>query len=141
MKQKTPTEHANGRPLTKTERKMLASYDNLQLWINRSLVLAVRLKAKEIHYIRGRDGLTVEFRKGTQVLAAQGPYKRYQDRAIPRLQKMGEHGPHKRYTGQTGGFGTIVDNRDWNTPIFYSRTKSGERMVVRFTSSKPWTGV
>ena len=141
MKQKRPTEHASGRPLTKAERKMLASYDNLQLWINRTLILAVRLKTREIHYLRGKDGLTVQFREGARVIEAQGPYRRYQDRAIPRLQKMGEQGLPKRYKGQTGGFFTVVDNREWNTPVFYSRTKSGERMVVRFISSKPWTGL
>jgi hypothetical protein len=67
-----------------------------------------------------------------------GPYQRYQDKAIPRLQKMGEQGLRRRYKGETGRFFTVVDDRELNTPIFYTRTRSGERVVVRFTGSKPY---
>jgi type II secretory ATPase GspE/PulE/Tfp pilus assembly ATPase PilB-like protein len=140
MKQKKPTRHAGGRPVTNAEGKIVASYDNLQQWINKSVIRAVRLKANEIHYERGKDGLTVQFRKGAEVLKAMGPYKRYQDKAIPRLQKMGEQGLPRKYKGETGRFFAGVDDREWNTPIFYARTRSGERVVVRFTGSKPYTG-
>jgi hypothetical protein len=138
MKQNRPIPHAPGRRLTKAERKMLASYDNLQHWINRTLVHAVRLKAKEIRYERGRDGLVVEFRSGARVLKAMGPYQRYKDRAIPRLGKMGQQHLPRKFKGETGRFFTVVDDREWNTPIFHTKTKSGERMVVRFVSSKPY---
>jgi type II secretory ATPase GspE/PulE/Tfp pilus assembly ATPase PilB-like protein len=140
VKPQRPPRHADGIPLTKTERKALAqvSYDNLQQWINKSFIRAVRLKANEIHYERGKDGLTVQFRYRTDVLKAMGPYQRYQDKAIPRLQKMGEQGLRRRYKGETGRFFTVVDDRELNTPIFYTRTRSGERVVVRFTGSKPY---
>ena len=145
MKLKKPTPYPSRREsLAKLKResvaklKKLGIFDNLQHWINRTILIAFRLKAKEIHYIRAKDGLTVQFRKGTDVLKAMGPYKRYQDRAIPRLEKMGQLRSPKRYKGQTGGFGALVDDCKVNMPIFYSRTKSGERMVVRFTSSRPY---
>jgi type II secretory ATPase GspE/PulE/Tfp pilus assembly ATPase PilB-like protein len=119
---------------------MLAGYDNLQLWINKSFIRAVRLKAREMHYERGKDGLTVQFRKGAEVLKAMGPYKRYQDKAIPRLKLMSKMNLSEERATQTGKFGSLVDDRVWNTQVFYARTRSGERIVVRFTSSKPYTG-
>ena len=143
MKQQRPPRYANGRLLTKAERKALAlvSYDNLQHWINRTTIRAVRLKASEIHYERGKDGLTVQYRKGAEVLKAMGPYKRYQDKAIPRLKLMSRMNLSEERAPQTGKFGALVDDREWNTQAFYARTRSGERIVVRFTSSKPYTGL
>jgi type II secretory ATPase GspE/PulE/Tfp pilus assembly ATPase PilB-like protein len=145
MKEKRPTPDPSRREsLAKLRResvarlKELGIYDNLQHWVNRTILAAFRLKAKEIHYIRAKDGLTVQFRRGADVLKAMGPYKRYQDRLIPRLEKMGQRHQSKRYKGQTGGFGALVDNYEVRMPIFYSRTKSGERMVVRLASSKPY---
>ena len=145
MKQKRPTPDQSGREsLDRLKRESVAKlkkqglYDSLQHWLNRTIILAFRLKAKEIHYVRAKDGLTVEFRKGADVLKTMGPYKRYQDKVIPRLEKMGQWRSTKRYKGQTGGFGALVDDREVSMPIFHSRTKSGERMVVRFTSSRPY---
>ena len=102
-----------------------------------SILRAVRMKADELHFERGKDGLTVQFRKGAEVLKPMGPYKRYQDEVIPQLVKMGARGLPKKYTGQTGGFRAAVDDRVWDMPLFHTRTKSGERMVVRFAGSKP----
>jgi type II secretory ATPase GspE/PulE/Tfp pilus assembly ATPase PilB-like protein len=142
MKQQRPPRYANGTPLTKAERKALTqvSYDNLQQWINKSFILAVRLKVNEIHYERGKDGLTVQFRKGAAVLKATGPQKRYQDKAIPRLKLMSQMNLSEECAPQTGKFGALVDDREWNTQVLYARTRSGERIVVRFTGSKPFTG-
>jgi len=38
---------------------------NLMQWVNKSILAAARMKATEIHYERGKDGLTVQVRKGT----------------------------------------------------------------------------
>jgi type II secretory ATPase GspE/PulE/Tfp pilus assembly ATPase PilB-like protein len=114
--------------------------DGLQDWIGRTLVRAVTLKAREIQYERGRDGLTVRFRRGEDVLETLGPYKRYQHTAFSRLDRMGRQGLPKRLKGETGRFLTVWDGREWNCPVFHTRTRSGERVVVRFTSSKPDTG-
>ncbi len=148
MKQKRPTPDQSGREsLDRLKRESVAKlkkqglFDNLMHWINRIIIRGFRMKAKEIHYIRAKDGLTVEFRKGADVLKTMGPYKRYQDKVIPRLEKMGQWRSTKRYKGQTGGFGALVDDREVSMPIFHSRTKSGERMVVRFVSSKPYKPV
>ena len=140
MKRQRPPRYANGTPLTKAERKALAqvSYDNLQHWINQTFIRAVRLKADEIHYERGRDGLTVQLRKGAEVLEAMGPCQRYQDRAIPRLKLMSQMNLSEERSPQTGKFGALVDDREWNTRVVYTGTKSGERIVVRFTGSKPY---
>jgi len=145
MKQKRPTPGQSRREsLDRLKRESVAGlkkqglFDNLMHWTNLTILRGFRLKAKEIHYIRDKDGLTVQFRKGADVLKTMGPYKRYQDKVIPRLQKMGERGRPLRYKGQTGGFGALVDEREVNMPLFHSRTKSGERMVVRFTSSRPY---
>ena len=140
MKQKKPTRRAGGRPVTNAEGKIVASYDNLQQWINKSIIRAVRLKANEIHYERGKDGLTVQFRKGAEVLKTMGPYKRYQDKAIPRVKLMSQMNLSEERAPQTGKFGALVDDREWNTRVFYTRTKSREQIVVRFTGSKPYTG-
>ena len=140
MKQKKPTRHAGGRPLTNAEGKIVASYDNLQQWIGKSFIRAIRLKANEIHYERGKDGLTVQFREGTEVLKAMGPYKRYQDKAIPRLKLMSQMNPSEERAPQTGKLGALVDDREWNIRVFYARTRSGERVVVRFTGSRLFTG-
>jgi type II secretory ATPase GspE/PulE/Tfp pilus assembly ATPase PilB-like protein len=138
MKRQRPPRYANGTPLTKAERKTLSQviYDNLQQWINKSIIRAVRLKANEIHYERGKDGLTVQFRKGAGVLKAMGPYKRYQDKVIPRLKLMSQMNPSEGRAPQTGKFGSLVDDREWSIRVVYTRTKPGERIVVRFTGSK-----
>jgi type II secretory ATPase GspE/PulE/Tfp pilus assembly ATPase PilB-like protein len=138
VKQKNPTRHPGGRPPAKAERWSVPSDFNLLQWTNRSILRAVRLKASEAHYERGKDGLTVQFRRGEEVLKTLGPYKRYQDKVIPQLVKRGERGLPRKYKGQTGGFRVGADDRVWDMPLFHTRTKSGERMVVRFASSKPW---
>jgi len=139
MKEKRPTTPA------RAESKSAPIHFHLQEWINMSILRAVRMKADELHFERGKDGLTVQFRKGAEVLKPMGPYKRYQDEAykryqdevIPQLVKMGARGLPKKYTGQTGGFGVAVDDRVWDMPLVHTRTKSGERMVLRFAGSKP----
>ncbi len=138
MRQKEPTQNAGGKPPARAERWSLPSDYNLLQWVNRSILRAVRMKASEMHYERGKDGLTVEFRKGAEVLKTMGPYKRYQDKVIPLLVKMGARGLPKKYKGQTGGYRAGVDDRVWDMPLFHTRTKSGERLVVRFAGSKPW---
>jgi type II secretory ATPase GspE/PulE/Tfp pilus assembly ATPase PilB-like protein len=110
---------------------------NLEQWIGTSIIRGARMKADEVHYERGRDGLTVQYRRGTEVLKTMGPYKRYQDNVIPQLVKKGERGLPGKHKGQTGGFRVALDDRVWNMPVFHTRTKSGERMVVRFASSTP----
>jgi len=137
MKLKKPTRHPGGKPPAKTESSSVPIHFDLLQWINKSIIRAVRMKADELHFERGKDGLTVEFRKGAEVLKTMGPYKRYQDKVIPQLVKMGERGRPKKYKGQTGGFGAGIDDRIWEIPLYYTRTKSGERMVLRFASSKP----
>ena len=141
MQQEKKVRPRSSRKLTKAERKTLAGYDNLQYFITRTIARAARLKAREIRYERGKDGLTVQFRKDNDVLETKGPYKRYQDKVIPRLVKMGEQGLPKTYKGETGRFYMLGNEREWNCPVFHSRTRAGERMVVRFTSSKPWKGL
>jgi len=143
MKQGRPTRPKAGSRPTKAERETLAGYDShgLQEWTNKTLLQAVRSKANDIRYVRGKDGLTVQFRKGSKVLETKGPFKRYQDKVIPRLVKMGQQGLPKRLKGETGRFRMMIDDRDWNCPVFYRKTKSGERMAVRFTSSKPSKGL
>jgi len=138
VKLKKPTRHAGGMPPAKAERKSAPIHFNLQEWVNTPIIRAVRMKADELHFERGKDGLTVQFRKGAEVLKTMGPYKRYQDKVIPLLVKMGARGLPKKYKGQTGGYRAGVDDRVWDMPLFHTRTKSGERMVVRFASSKPW---
>ena len=128
------------RGTTKAESKAPYTHDGVQNWVEKTLVRAGALKAREIRYERGRDGLTVEFRRGNRVLETAEPEKRYQDAVIPRLEKMGQQGLPRRCRGETGRFLTVLDNREWNTPIFRTRTRTGERMVVRFTSSKPCKG-
>ena len=137
MKQKKPTRHPGGKPPAKTESSSVPIHFDLLQWIHKSILDAVRLKASEARYERGKDGLTVEFRKGAEVLKTMGPYKRYQDKVIPQLVKMGDRGLPKKFQGQTGGFGASVDDRVWDMPLFHTVTKTGERMVVRFASSKP----
>jgi type II secretory ATPase GspE/PulE/Tfp pilus assembly ATPase PilB-like protein len=137
VKQRKPTRHPGGKPPAKAERWSVPIHFDLLQWINTSILRAVRLKASEAHYERGKDGLTVEFRRGAEVLKAMGPYKRFQDEVIPALVKMGARGLPRKYKGQTGGFGASVDDRVWDMPLFHTRTKSGERMVIRFASSKP----
>jgi len=138
VKLKKPTRHPGGKPPAKAERWSAPTDFDLLQWINKSILRAVRLGASEARYERGKDGLTVEFRRGAEVLKTMGPYKRYQDKVIPHLQKTGEQGLPKKYKGQTGGFTVGVDDRVWSMPIFHTVTESGERMVVRFASSKPW---
>jgi type II secretory ATPase GspE/PulE/Tfp pilus assembly ATPase PilB-like protein len=140
VKEKEHTRPAGRRPQTETERRLQASKDNLGQWIGGTLVRALRMKADEIHYERGRDGLTVQFRKGDKVLDAVGPFRRYQDKAIPRLIRMGQQGLPRRDRKESGRFLTVVDHREWNTPLFYTETRAGERVVVRFTRSRPYTG-
>jgi hypothetical protein len=137
MKEKKPTRHAGGMPPARAEGKPEPIHFKLRDWVNRSILRAVRMKADELHFERGRDGLTVEFRKGAEVLKTMGPYKRYQDEVIPHLVKMGARGLPRKYKGQTGGFGVAVDDRVWSMPVFHAVTKSGEHMVVRLASSKP----
>jgi hypothetical protein len=142
MKQKQQARPAGKRRLTASERARRARLsDRLQVWISRTLVRAVTLKAKEIRYERGRDGLTVQFRKGNSVLEVIGPCRRYQDKAIPRLNLMGQQGLPKRFKDETGRFLTVWGDREWNCPVTYTRTRSGERVVVRFTGWKPYTGL
>jgi type II secretory ATPase GspE/PulE/Tfp pilus assembly ATPase PilB-like protein len=129
---------AAGKPQTEAERRLLASRDGLGQWIGGTLVRALRMKADEIQYERGRNGLTVQFRKGNKVLEAMGPFVRYQDKAIARLIRMGQQGLPRRSKDESGRFLTVVDGREWNTPLFYTETRSGERIVVRFTSSRPY---
>jgi type II secretory ATPase GspE/PulE/Tfp pilus assembly ATPase PilB-like protein len=134
---KKPTRHPGGKPPARAEGKPEPiHFDRLQ-WINKRIIRAVRMKADELHFERGRDGLTVEFHKGAEVLKTMGPYKRYQDKVIPQLVKWGDRGLPKKFPGQTGGYGASVDDRVWDIPLFHTRTKTGERMVVRFASSKP----
>jgi len=137
VKQKKPTRHTGGKPPAKAERWSAPTDFDLLQWINKSILRAVRLGASEARYERGKDGLTVEFRRGAEVLKTMGPYRNYQDKVIPQLVKMGERGRPKKYEGQTGGFGAGIDDRIWEIPLYYTRTKSGERMVLRFASSKP----
>lgn len=137
MKMKKPTRHPGGKPPAKTESSSVPIHFDLLQWINKPIIRAVRMKADELHFERGKDGLTVQFRKGAEVLKTMGPYKRYQDKVIPQLVKMGDRGLPKKFQGQTGGFGASVDDRVWDMPLFHTRTKTGERMVVRFASSKP----
>jgi type II secretory ATPase GspE/PulE/Tfp pilus assembly ATPase PilB-like protein len=134
---KKPTRHPGGKPPAKTESSSVPIHFDLLQWVHKSILNAVRMKASEARYERGKDGLTVEFRKGAEVLKTMGPYKRYQDEVIPQLVKMGDRGLPKKFQGQTGGYGAGVDDRVWDIPLFHSRTKTGERMVVRFASSKP----
>jgi type II secretory ATPase GspE/PulE/Tfp pilus assembly ATPase PilB-like protein len=136
---KKPTRHPGGKPPAKTESPSVPFHFDRQEWVSKSLLSAVRMKADELHFERGRDGLTVEFRKGAEVLKSMGPYKRFQDEVIPQLVRMGDRGKPKKFPGQTGGFSAGVDDRVWDIPLFHTRTKTGERMVVRFASSKPWT--
>jgi type II secretory ATPase GspE/PulE/Tfp pilus assembly ATPase PilB-like protein len=138
VKQRKPTRHPGGKPPAKAERWSVPVNFGLLQWVNKSILRAVRLKASEARYERGKDGLTVEFRRGAEVLKTMGPYQRYQDKVIPQLQKMGEKGLPKKCKGQTGGFTVGVDDRVWSMPIFHTVTESGERVVVRFASSKPW---
>jgi len=56
---------------------------------------------------------------------------------IPQLAEMGKRGLPGKYKGQTGGLSVGIDDRVWDIPLFHTRTKTGERMVVRFASSKP----
>ena len=137
MKLKKPTRHPGGKLPAKTESSSVPIHFDLLQWVHKSILNAVRMKASEARYERGKDGLTVEFRRGADVLKTMGPYRRYQDKVIPQLVKMGERGRPKKYKGQTGGFGAGIDDRIWEIPLYYTRTKSGERMVVRFASSKP----
>lgn len=137
MKQKKPTRQPDGMSPARAEGKSASTNFNLLQWINKSILRAVRMNASEARYERGKDGLTVEFRKGAEVLKTMGPYRRYQDKVIPQLVKRGERGRPRKYKGQTGGFGASIDDRIWEIPLYYTRTKSGERMVLRFASSKP----
>jgi len=137
MKQKKPTRQPGGMPPARAEGKSAPTDFDLLQWVNRSIIRAIRLKASETHYERGKDGLTVRFLRGAKALKSMGPYRRYQDKVIPQLVKMGERGRPKKYKGQTGGFGAGIDDRIWEIPLYYTRTKSGERMVLRFASSKP----
>jgi len=137
VKLKKPTRHPGGKPPAKTESSSVPIHFDLLQWINKSIIRAVRMKADELHFERGKDGLTVEFRKGAEVLKTMGPYRRYQDKVIPQLVKRGDRGLPKKFEGQTGGFGASVDDRVWDMPLFHTRTKTGERMVIRFASSKP----
>ena len=123
---------AGNKKLTKAQRAYVARYGLLQVWIERTIVRAVTLKADEILYERGKNGLTVEFRRRGNLLEALGPYKRYQDRVIPRLDLMGRQGLPKRCKGETGRFLTAFGGREWNCPLFHTQTKSGERVAVRF---------
>jgi len=141
MKEKKPTRNAVRRTPGAAELKAMAGIDKLQQWISWTLVHALHLKAAEIRYERGKDGLTVQFRKGSEVLESMGPGRQFQDEAIPRLVKMGEQCLPRRSRGETGRFLYVSGGREWNTPMFHTRTESGERMVVRFTSSKPWKGL
>lgn len=137
MKQKKPARQPGGMPPARAEGKSASTDFDLLQWVNKSIIRAVRLKADELHFERGRDGLTVQFRRGAEVLKTMGPYRRYQDKVIPQLVKMGERGLPEKYKGQTGGFGASIDDRIWEIALYYTRTKSGERMVLRFASSKP----
>jgi type II secretory ATPase GspE/PulE/Tfp pilus assembly ATPase PilB-like protein len=137
MKQNKPTRQPGGMSPAKTESSSVPIHFDLLQWVHKSILRAVRMKADELHFERAKDGLTVEFRKGAEVLKAMGPYKRYQDKVIPQLVKMGDRDLPKKYKGQTGRFGASVDDRVWDMPLFHTRTKTGERMVVRFASSKP----
>ncbi|MBM3314737.1 hypothetical protein FJY71_02685 [candidate division WOR-3 bacterium] len=137
MKPKKPTPDPSRKELLAKVKKQ-GLCDNLTHWVNRTFIAAFRMKAEEIHYIRARDGLTVQFRRGEDVLKAIGPYRRYQDKVIPRLEKMGQSRASRRCKGQTGGFGAVIDDRVVKMPVFHSRTKSGERMVVRFAGSRPY---
>jgi type II secretory ATPase GspE/PulE/Tfp pilus assembly ATPase PilB-like protein len=136
MKPKRPTRHPGGE-LARAEGKSAPIHFNLLQWTNKSIIRAVRMKADELHFERSKDGLTVEIRKGAEVLKTMGPYQRYQDKVIPQLVKMGEKGLPGKYRGQTGGYRAGIDDRIWEIPLYYTRTKSGERMVLRFASSKP----
>jgi hypothetical protein len=137
MKQKKPARQPGGMPPARAEGKSVSGSFNLLEWVNRSILRAIRMNASEAHYERDKDGLTVEFRRGAEVLKTMGPYQRYQDKVIPQLQKRGERGLPRKQKGQTGGFRVAADDRVWDVPLFHTRTKSGERMVVRFASSKP----
>ena len=137
---KRGTRPGDGRKLDTVQRKILATYDNLQFWLNDTIIEGVRLKAKEAHFRRGKDGLTVKFLKGDRVLATYGPYKRYKDRAIPRLKEMAKIGPEKEGNRLTGKFGAIVDSDAWACRVTWTKTRSGENLVLRFTGSKPWKG-
>ena len=137
MKQKKPTRHPGGKPPAKAEGKSASADFGLLQWVNRSILRAVRMGAGEALYERGKDGLTIEYRKGAEVLKTMGPYQRYRDEAIPLLVKMGERGRPRKYKGQTGGFGAAIDDRMWEIPLFHTSTKTGERMVLRFGGSKP----
>jgi len=137
VKQKKTTRHAGGMPPARTEGKSAPINFNLLQWVNRSILRAVRMNAGEAHYERGSDGLTVEYRSGAEVLKTMGPYQRFQDKVIPLLVKRGERGRPGKYKGQTGEFGAAIDDREWSIPLFHTRTKTGERMVLRFASSKP----
>jgi len=139
MIQNKPNRSAARKPQTEAERRLQASTDNLGQWIGKTLVRGLHMKANQICYERSRAGLTVQFRKGEEVLEALGPFKRYQDRAISRLVRMGQQGLPRRSKDETGRFLTVVDGCEWNTPLFYTETSSGERVVIRFTVSKPCT--
>ena len=134
------TRPGDKKKLSGVQRKILATYDNLQFWVNDALIQGVRLKAKEVHYERGRDGLTIRFRKGAEVLGTCGTYQRYKDRAIPRLREMAKIEPAGKAKTRTGKFQTIVDDHLWNCRVTWTRTRPGEKLAIRYTSSKPWKG-
>lgn len=122
--------------MSKAMLEKLAGSDELQQWVNKTLIKAVRLKAEEIHYERGEDGLTVQFRRGTEVLEALGPDTRFQDEAIPRLILMGQGWARESDKPGEGRFGAIVDDHEWDCPFTYTKTGTGGHLKIRLTRTE-----
>jgi len=118
--------------MTKATLERLANCDDLQLWINETLVRAVELDATETSYERGDSGLTVQFRRGTRVLETSGPDIRFQGDAIPRLKRMARMDPATESSRLTGEFDVYVGDEEYGLRAESTTTDSGERMVVRF---------
>lgn len=136
MRQDKQARPGTRRAMTRAQLDRLASTDDLQQWVNRTLRQAITLKSEEAHYETGEHGLCVRSRKGEEVLGKLGPYAREKTGAIPRLKQMARIDPAGKGDRLTGTYEAYVDNVVWLFHLTSTATPTGERLVVRFNKAE-----